>query len=60
MGTLIETREELDLRVENTSPAVALSLGLGHLAFAGGDLIATVRRHGECIRHVHCRDIPLP
>ncbi len=38
MGTLIETRQELDLLVESTSPAVALILGSGHLAFAGGDL----------------------
>ena len=57
MGTLIETQEELDLLMENTGPAVGLTLDSGHLTFAGGDLSATVRRHGERIRHVHCKDI---
>ncbi len=57
MGTVIETSEELDLLMDNTGPAVGLTLDSGHLTFAGGDLIATVRRHGDRIRHVHCKDI---
>ncbi len=57
MGTLIETQEELDRLMDSTGPAVGLTLDSGHLTFAGGDLVATVRRHGDRIRHVHCKDI---
>jgi inosose dehydratase len=57
MGTLIETQEELDLLMESTGPAVGLTLDSGHLTFAGGDLSATVRRHAQRIRHIHCKDI---
>ncbi len=57
MGTLIETQEELDLLMAHTGPAVGLTLDSGHLTFADGDLTGTVRRHGDRIRHVHCKDI---
>ena len=32
-------------------------LDTGHLTFAGGDVLATTKRHGARINHVHCKDI---
>lgn len=57
MGTFIETQEELDRLMADTGPSVGLTLDSGHLVFAGGDLSATVQRHKNRIRHVHCKDI---
>jgi inosose dehydratase len=41
----------------HTGKAVGLLLDSGHLAFAGGDIPATTRRHGRRINHVHCKDL---
>ena len=43
MGTGVETERELDL--------------VGHLVFAGGDLMGVVDRYGHRINHVHTKDI---
>jgi len=40
-----------------TGPAVGLLLDTGHLAYAGGDPLAVMRRHVARINHVHCKDI---
>jgi inosose dehydratase len=40
-----------------TGDAVGLLFDTGHLHFAGGDVLATARRHGRRITHVHCKDI---
>jgi inosose dehydratase len=57
MGTVVETEAEVDLLMANTGPSVGLLLDTGHLTFAGGDVLATTRRHGARINHVHCKDI---
>ena len=57
MGTVIETEAEIDLLMANTGPAVGLLIDTGHLSFAGGDVLATTRRYGARINHVHCKDI---
>ncbi|MDH3662168.1 MAG: myo-inosose-2 dehydratase [Alphaproteobacteria bacterium] len=57
MGTVIETEHEVDLLMGATGPSVGLLLDTGHLTFAGGDVLATTRRHGARINHVHCKDI---
>jgi inosose dehydratase len=57
MGTVVETEREIDLLMANTGPAVGLLLDVGHLTFANGDVLATTRRHGARINHVHCKDI---
>ena len=57
MGTVIETEREVDLLIERTDSSVGLLLDTGHLTFAGGDVLATTRRHGTRINHVHCKDI---
>jgi inosose dehydratase len=57
MGTVIETQREIDLLMANTGAAVGLLLDTGHLAFAGGDIAETTRKHGRRINHVHCKDL---
>jgi inosose dehydratase len=57
MGTVVETEGEIDLLMSRTGDAVALLFDTGHLTFAGGDVLATARRHGRRINHVHCKDI---
>lgn len=57
MGTVVETAREVDLLMSHTGEAVGLLLDTGHLAFAGGDVEGTTRRHGARINHVHCKDL---
>jgi inosose dehydratase len=57
MGTVVETEREVDLLMRHSGEAVGLLLDTGHLTFAGGDVLATTRRHGPRINHVHCKDI---
>jgi inosose dehydratase len=57
LGTVIETQREIDLLMAHTGAAVGLLLDTGHLAFAGGDIVETTRRHGRRINHVHCKDL---
>ncbi|MEM1398607.1 MAG: TIM barrel protein, partial [Pseudomonadota bacterium] len=46
-----------DLLMANTGPAVGLLYDAGHMAFAGGNVIATIAKHGPRINHVHTKDI---
>jgi len=57
MGTAIETPAELDLLMTHTGDALALLLDTGHLAFAGGDVIAAIRKHSRRLAHVHAKDV---
>ena len=57
MGTVVETPDEIDRLMALAGPAVGLLLDTGHLAYAGGDLLAIARRHIARINHVHCKDI---
>ncbi len=57
MGTVIETQAEIDRLMEATGPEVGLLLDTGHLTYAGGDPLATARKHAARVLHVHCKDI---
>jgi len=57
MGTIIENQREIDLLMRHTGSAVGLLLDTGHLAFAGGDIVETTKKHGRRINHVHCKDL---
>lgn len=56
MGTVVQTADELD-RLLAGVPALHLLFDPGHLAFAGIDPIAVLRRHGRRIAHVHLKNI---
>lgn len=57
MGTVVETEREIDLLMAHTGPAVGLLFDTGHLTFAGGDVLATLRRHGQRVNHFHAKNI---
>ncbi|WP_431025210.1 myo-inosose-2 dehydratase [Halomonas sp. H5] len=57
LGTLIETPEEIDRLMAETTPSVGLLLDSGHLVGAGGDPVAAQKQYAERIKHVHCKDI---
>jgi inosose dehydratase len=57
MGTVIESEAEIDRLMAVTGDTVGLLLDTGHAVYAGVDPAALVRRHGDRIRHVHCKDL---
>ncbi len=60
MATAIETERDLDLLMAHTGEAVGLLYDAGHLAFAGGDVLRVIEKHGRRIVHVHAKDIRAP
>jgi len=57
MGTVVQTEDEIDRLMRDTSDDVGLLLDTGHLAFAGGDPVAVAQRHARRVVHVHCKDV---
>ena len=57
MGTVIESEAEIDRLMAVTGDEVGLLLDTGHAVYAGADPAALVRRHGDRIKHVHCKDV---
>jgi inosose dehydratase len=57
MGAIIETEAEVDWLMQGSSPDVHLLFDAGHLAFAGGDVLATLNRWGDRVKHVHFKDV---
>ena len=57
MGTVVQSEEDIDRLMATTGNAVGLTLDSGHLAYAGGNPVRTVKRHGPRINHVHCKDL---
>ena len=57
MGTAIESMHDVDRLMNWTGEAVALLYDPGHMAFAGGDVIAMVEAHANRISHVHAKDV---
>jgi len=58
MGTGVQTAAELDRLMENTDPnEVFLLFDSGHLAFAGEDPEAILRKYIKRVAHVHLKDI---
>ncbi len=57
MGTIIESEDEVDWLMEGSGPEVKLCFDTGHLLFGGGDVMATLKRWGDRVHHVHFKDI---
>ena len=57
MGTVIETQQDTERLLENTSDQVKLILDTGHMIFAGGNSIEVANNFKERIVHVHCKDM---
>jgi inosose dehydratase len=57
MGTVIESEADIDCLMAVTGDKVGLLLDTGHTVYAGVDPAALIRRHGDRIKHVHCKDV---
>lgn len=59
MAAPIETEQELDLLMKHSGAALPLLFDVGHMAFAGGDVLRVIDKHHERITHVHTKDVRL-
>jgi inosose dehydratase len=57
MGTVVESEREINRLMAVCDDSVGLLLDTGHLSFAGGNPVATLRRHADRVVHVHCKDV---
>lgn len=60
MGTVVQSEEDIDRLMHETSDDVHLLLDSGHALFAGADPLKLARNYAGRIAHVHCKDIRLP
>ncbi len=57
MGTVIESQEETERLLENTSDQVKLILDTGHMLFARGNFIDIAEKFRDRVVHIHCKDM---
>lgn len=57
MGTVIETRDQIDALMSGAGDDLGLLLDTGHAQFAGADPIRLADDYRDRITHVHCKDI---
>lgn len=57
MGTVVQSREDIDIMMRSTSSDMHLLLDTGHAYFAGVDPVDLAIRYADRIAHVHCKDI---
>lgn len=57
MGTVIQSAEEIDLLMEETSDDVCLLLDTGHAVYAGADPAKLADTYSARIGHIHCKDV---
>ena len=57
MGTVVQSREDIDMMMQSTSTETHLLLDSGHAHFAGADPVEIAKQYANRIGHVHCKDI---
>ncbi|WP_309083900.1 myo-inosose-2 dehydratase [Chelativorans sp.] len=57
MGTIVQTREEIDLLMAGTGPATKLLLDTGHAFFGGSDPVELARAYMPRVRHIHAKNV---
>jgi inosose dehydratase len=57
MAAVVQFEHELDAFMGHSGEGIPLLLDAGHLAFAGGDVLAAIDKHHKRINHVHVKDI---
>jgi inosose dehydratase len=57
MAAPIESEDDVDLLMKHSGAALPLLYDAGHMAFAGGDVLAVIDKHHARISHVHTKDI---
>ena len=57
MGSMIEDQDDIDALMAGSGPEVTLLYDTGHLLFGGADVLGTLERWGDRVRHVHYKDV---
>lgn len=57
MGTIVQTREEIDRLMQATGPATGLLLDTGHAWFAGADPAELARAYMPRVHHIHAKNV---
>jgi inosose dehydratase len=57
MGAYVETVSDVDRLMSLTGHDVGLLFDSGHITFAGGGAVETLKRHIARVCHVHCKDV---
>ncbi|MDH3266959.1 MAG: TIM barrel protein, partial [Gammaproteobacteria bacterium] len=57
MGTVVQTRNDIDALMQETSDEVYLLLDTGHAFFAGADPVALAQEYAARTGHLHCKDV---
>lgn len=57
MGTIIQTRLEIDKFLAYSTKDVGLAYDTGHVYFGGGDPLEVIKKHKDRIFHVHFKDV---
>jgi inosose dehydratase len=57
LGTVVETKAELDKFFAHTAGHVGLVLDTGHALYGGIEPIDVIRDRPERVAHVHCKDV---
>ncbi|ODT32108.1 MAG: myo-inosose-2 dehydratase [Kaistia sp. SCN 65-12] len=57
MAAVVQFEHELDTFMNQSGEGIPLLLDAGHLAFAGGDVLAAIGKHHKRISHVHVKDV---
>jgi inosose dehydratase len=57
MGTVVQTRAEIDRLMAETGPALRLLFDTGHAFFAGEDPAAILRDHAARVGHLHMKNV---
>lgn len=60
MGTVVQSRSDIDALMQATSDDVYLLLDTGHAFFAGADPVALAGDYGARTGHLHCKDVREP
>lgn len=59
MGTIVQSRADIDALMKCSGPSVHLLLDTGHATWAGCDPVELARTYSRRISHVHCKDVRL-
>lgn len=59
VGTVVQSRQDVDKMMEGTGDAVGLLLDTGHLTYSGaGDQLSSISaQYAKRVVHVHCKDV---
>ena len=59
MGTIVQSREDIDALMATAGPVTKLLLDTGHAQFAGIDPVMLARDHMGRVRHLHAKNVRL-